>query len=132
MLPVQQYWLAAVLATQLPKMEGDSGRGEEGFVVAFFQITMISHTRKQDQQLPSPTGTSLHSHVLRGNEKRKVQDSDCLLDNKSTNKLDKEHRRIQKKKPLIQSKYFYLNFQMNVLLLHSFPSGLTFHKHASE
>lgn len=78
------------------------------------------------------TGMSLHSHVLPSNEKRKVQDSDSvLLDNKSTNKLDKEHRRI-KKKPLIQSKYFYLNFQMNVLLLHSFLSGLTFHKHASE
>lgn len=44
------------------------------------------------------TGMSLHSHVLPSNEKRKVQDSDSvLLDNKSTNKLDKEHRRIKKK-----------------------------------
>lgn len=45
------------------------------------------------------TGTRLHSHILCGNGKRKVQDSDsALLDNKSTDKLDKEHRRIYKKK----------------------------------
>lgn len=131
-LSAQQQQLPAVLTTQLLKLEGDSGGSGSclfGCCRGFFQNNSdLPHSQTRPTQ-QARAFTHTYWAVMRRGKFRTVT-LFCWTIKVVTNWT--KSTESFKKTSLIQSKYFYLNFQMNVLLLHSFPSGLTFHKHACE